>query len=88
MERDPRDAYEEAIIALGGPVLGTVGALACTGVATLGQMHLLPIDLSPNTQQLFFALGDWGYIINMFNLIPIGNLGKHSSQYLILILIV
>lgn len=62
MEKYPRNAYEEAIIALGGPMLGTVGAMAFT---TAGMM---------TGHQVLFALANWGYIVNLFNLLPIGTL--------------
>jgi Zn-dependent protease len=60
MERNPHDAYEEALVALGGPVLGSMGALAVAGMA-----HL-------NDSQLLFALADFGFMINLFNLMPLG----------------
>lgn len=66
MRRRPRDAYEEALIALGGPVLGTAGAIATAGAA-----HLLVAD-GGNHQQLLFAVADFGFMINTFNLLPIG----------------
>lgn len=60
MRKRPKDAYEEALVAFGGPVLGSVGALGFAGVA-----HM---QGSP----LMFALADFGFMINMFNLIPLG----------------
>jgi len=60
MERNPLDAYEEALVALGGPALGSLGALAVAGVA-----HM-------NGSQLLFALADFGFMINLFNLMPLG----------------
>lgn len=62
MKRPAKDAYEEALIALGGPVLGTIGSLAVWGVG-LG-----------TGSQLCLALADFGFMINLFNLIPIGML--------------
>ena len=58
--RNPRDAWEEALVAFGGPVLGSVGA---TVVALGAQM---------TQSQLLFALADFGFMINLFNLLPIG----------------
>ncbi|KAJ1460904.1 hypothetical protein M885DRAFT_612082 [Pelagophyceae sp. CCMP2097] len=62
MERAPAGAFEDSVIALAGPVVGSVGAVAC---AVGG--HALD-------SQLLMALGDWGFMINLFNLLPIGGL--------------
>ena len=66
MESQPKNAYDEAIIALSGPVLGSFGALSMQLVAPHcdTMMH----------SQLCYALADWGYMINLFNLLPIGQL--------------
>jgi len=60
MNRSPHSAYDEALIAFGGPVLGSIGAV---GFAFAG--HL-------TQSQLCFALADFGFMINLFNLLPIG----------------
>ena len=52
MRQRPKDAYEEALVAFGGPVLGSVGALGVAGAA-----HAMD---SP----LLFALA--GMIKNLF----------------------
>jgi Zn-dependent protease len=58
MKEQPADAVTEAKVALGGPVLGSLGALAC-------------VLLYPVTGQGFWlALAYSGFMINMFNLIP------------------
>jgi len=62
MERSAADAYEEAVVALGGPVLGGAAAIA-TGFAGVA------LD-----SQLLVALADAGIVLNMFNLLPIGML--------------
>jgi len=62
MNRRPRDAWEDALVAFGGPVLGSVGAGA---VAVAG--HL-------TGSQLLFALADFGFMINLFNLLPLGSM--------------
>jgi Zn-dependent protease len=62
MNRRPRDAWEDAMIAFGGPVLGSVGAGA---VAVAGHM---------TDSQLLFALADFGFMINLFNLMPLGSM--------------
>lgn len=60
MKRAPRDAFQEAMIAFGGPVMGSMGA---AGVAVAG---------AASDSQLLYALADFGYMINLFNLLPIG----------------
>jgi Zn-dependent protease len=62
MRERPKDAYEEALVAFGGPVLGSVGALGFAGAAHAMDSHLL------------FALADFGFMINLFNLIPLGSM--------------
>ena len=59
MRGRPRDAGVEAVVALGGPILGSIGAwivLAC-GIA-----YRVP---------LLVALGHVGILLNLFNLIPV-----------------
>lgn len=60
MNRLPRDAWEDALVAFGGPVLGSLGA----GVCSIGGSMM--------NSQLLFALADFGYMINLFNMLPIG----------------
>ncbi|KAL9189001.1 hypothetical protein ACHAXT_011491 [Thalassiosira profunda] len=60
MRKRPKDAYEEALVAFGGPVLGSAGAL---GVAAAAHSMNSP---------LLFALADFGFMINLFNMIPLG----------------
>jgi len=60
MNKLPRDAYEDAMVALGGPVLGSLGAVAVCVTAQVTQ------------SQLLFALADFGFLINLFNLLPVG----------------
>lgn len=62
MKEHPANSYQEAVIAFGGPVLGTAGALA-TGM--MGQVY---------DSQLLYALADFGFMVNLFNLMPIGQL--------------
>ena len=62
MEKRPKNSYEEAIIAFGGPVLGSAAALT---VAAAGAV---------TGNQMLFALADWGLLINLFNLLPIGSM--------------
>lgn len=58
----PRDAWVEAIVGIGGPVLGSVGALACLLVAW------------STGSQLWYALASTGFLLNLFNLLPISPL--------------
>jgi Zn-dependent protease len=64
MNRNPQNAWEDALVAFGGPVLGSLGALGCSlgGYVT--------------DSQLLYALADFGYMINLFNMLPIGMMGK------------
>jgi Zn-dependent protease len=55
----PQDARTEAEIGIGGPILGTVGALACLGLFFL------------TGNSLFLNLTYIGFMINLFNLIPL-----------------
>lgn len=62
MKEIPRNAYVEAYIALGGPALGTAGAIVCLAVGAV-------------TGSLFwYALASTGFLINLFNMIPISPL--------------
>jgi Zn-dependent protease len=56
----PKDAWMEAWVGIGGPLLGTVGAVVCEGlfVAT--------------GNPLFRGLAYTGFFLNLFNLAPIG----------------
>ena len=62
MNRRPRDAWEDALVAFGGPVLGSLGA-AAVGVAG-----------HATDSQLLIALADFGLMINLFNLLPLGSM--------------
>ena len=62
MKESPKKVYDEALIALAGPVMGTAGSFVVWG----GGFAL--------DSQLCFALADFGFMINLFNLIPIGML--------------
>jgi Zn-dependent protease len=58
----PKDARQEAVIGIGGPIVGTLGAIACA---------LLAADASGSTRLLLIALAYAGFFINLFNLVPI-----------------
>jgi Zn-dependent protease len=53
------DAYAEAKVGLAGPILGTLGAGACLAIGELSGSGLL------------MALAYVGFLINLFNLIPV-----------------
>jgi Zn-dependent protease len=53
------DAYAEAKVGLAGPVLGTLGAAGCLAIAEI------------TGSGLFMALAYIGFLINLFNLIPV-----------------
>jgi Zn-dependent protease len=54
------NAAAEARVGLAGPILGTVGALACVGLFLL------------TDNELFQALAFTGFFLNLFNLLPVG----------------
>jgi Zn-dependent protease len=65
----PRDARSEAIIGIGGPITGTIGALAMYGLAqTIGATGDTTLGL------LFARLAFYGFFINLFNMIPMSPL--------------
>jgi len=59
MRQMPKDALGEARVGLAGPVLGTVGAGVCLAIAEVTNSDLLR------------ALAYVGFLINLFNLLPI-----------------
>jgi Zn-dependent protease len=62
MQGMPRDAYVEAKVAIGGPVLGSVGAWAVLAAALV------------TGEPFLAALAQVGILINLFNLIPVSPL--------------
>lgn len=62
LKETPRNAWMEACVGIGGPLLGSLGALVCN---VLGQVFAAPI---------FIALAWFGYFLNLFNLTPVGML--------------
>ncbi len=62
LKEAPRNAWMEACVGIGGPILGSLGAFACEW---LGNLSGVP---------LFFALAWFGYWLNLFNLTPVGML--------------
>jgi Zn-dependent protease len=62
MRGRPRDAFVEAIVGIGGPMLGTLGAALCLAAAMVTGSDLL------------YALASVGFLLNLFNMIPISPL--------------
>ena len=58
----PKNAWVEACVGIGGPLLGTAGALVCN---ILGETF---------DAAIFTALAWFGYFLNLFNLTPVGML--------------
>ncbi len=63
MKQPPKDARQEAVVAIGGPVIGVAASIICLLVA---QSLTVPGELYP----LLLSLAFTGCLINLFNLIP------------------
>lgn len=59
MKQHPRDATTEAYVAIGGPVLGTIGALAAFFMGIVWDNELL------------IVIANVGFFLNLINLLPI-----------------
>jgi Zn-dependent protease len=59
MKEQPKTAYDEAVSGIAGPVLGTAGAFAVLGGG-------IALD-----SKLLMVLAYTGFLINLFNLIPV-----------------
>ncbi len=59
MKKQPPDAKTEAFVAYGGPLLGTLGALGCFGLAVWTGYEPL------------YAISLIGFFLNLFNLLPV-----------------
>ena len=59
LRQAPRNAWEEAVVGIGGPALGTAGALVCHAAYLLTGAELL------------LLLAWFGYMLNLFNLLPV-----------------
>lgn len=62
MKGQPRDAYVEALVGIGGPALGALAALVCLGIG-YGTGSLI-----------WFALASSGFFLNLFNMMPVSPL--------------
>lgn len=59
MKGRPKDAWVEALVGIGGPALGTLGAMAVLAVAIL------------TGEPFWFGLAATGFLINLFNMLPV-----------------
>ncbi len=60
LKEAPRNAWIEAFVGIGGPLLGSAGALVCEGIyLATGNM-------------MFRGLAYTGFLLNLFNLMPVG----------------
>lgn len=59
MKDEPKDAVIEAKLAMGGPLIGSLGALICLILGFLFK------------EEVFVALAYTGFMLNLFNLIPL-----------------
>ena len=62
MKQMPENAFAEAVMAYGGPLLGTLGAIGCAGAGLL------------TGNPFWYALAMSGFLLNLFNLLPISPL--------------
>jgi len=60
LKEAPKNAWIEAQVGIGGPLLGSAGAVLCYGIYMVTK------------QPLFAALAYTGFFLNLFNLAPIG----------------
>lgn len=62
MKQMPDNAFDEAVMAYGGPLLGTLGAIGCAGAGLV------------TGNPFWYALAMSGFLLNLFNLLPISPL--------------
>lgn len=62
LKAPPKDARQDAVIGIGGPLLGTAGALTLAVVAAT--------TTTGHTHTLLMALAYFGFFLNLFNLTP------------------
>lgn len=62
MKELPDNAFAEAVTAYGGPLLGTLGAIGCAGAGLV------------TGNPFWYALASSGFLLNLFNLLPISPL--------------
>lgn len=59
MRAEGKSAWNQAVMGIGGPILGSLGAVVCWWIYTITQ------------NELFLGLAYIGFMINLFNLIPV-----------------
>jgi Zn-dependent protease len=64
LREPPPNAWIESIVGMGGPFLGTIGALACYALALAFHAH-------PALQQELLVATQLAFILNLFNLLPV-----------------
>ncbi|HTB63470.1 MAG TPA: site-2 protease family protein [Opitutales bacterium] len=62
LKEAPRNAWMEACVGIGGPVFGTLGACVCE------------IIYRSTGNELYGALANSGFFLNLFNLMPVGQM--------------
>jgi Zn-dependent protease len=60
LRENPSNAWVEARVGIGGPILGALGSVACYGIYLL------------TDNPMFSALAHVGFLLNLFNLAPVG----------------
>jgi Zn-dependent protease len=60
LKEAPRNAWIESVVGIGGPLLGSAGALVCEGIYLA------------TGNRMFQALANTGFLLNLFNLMPVG----------------
>lgn len=60
LKEAPKNAWIESQVGIGGPLLGTLGAVVCWGIYAL------------TSQPIWAALAYIGFFLNLFNLAPVG----------------
>ncbi|MCC3377099.1 site-2 protease family protein [Cohnella sp. REN36] len=75
MKRNPKDAATEADIALGGPLLGSLGALVCYGIGEW------------TGSRIWHVLAYVGFFLNLLNLLPVhpldgGRISRALSRWM------
>jgi len=72
LREPPPNAKVEAIVGIGGPLLGTVGAIACYLIALQFKVPDADGKLAfTNTGALLLQLSTFGFMLNLFNMLPV-----------------
>jgi Zn-dependent protease len=61
LREPPKNAMEEAVVGIAGPVAGTIGAAVCLAWGVTWNQH----------QDLFILLAHFGFMLNLFNMLPV-----------------